>query len=94
MERSRRELYAAPTNPAFLAAWRDYEAKYNGPICQMRYVVSLMAADEFGYGPASDEKTYEASWKAYAADWREAEQSSETLGPVIPFQLLCGTLLE
>jgi len=24
MERGRRELYTSPTNPAFLAAWRDF----------------------------------------------------------------------
>ena len=28
-ERSRRELYSAPTNPAFVKAWRDYERTYD-----------------------------------------------------------------
>lgn len=69
-ERSRRELYEAPTNPAFLLAWRDYEANYSGPVGQVRHIISHMALDEFfGVGPALDEKSSDARWRAYAAEW-------------------------
>ena len=78
-ERSRRELYAAPTNPAFLVAWRDYEANYSGPVGQVRHITSHMAWDEFfGVGPAPDEESSEARWNAYAADWGDADRSFET----------------
>jgi Domain of unknown function (DUF4145) len=34
-ERSRRELYSAPTNPAFVKAWRDYERTYSASIYEV-----------------------------------------------------------
>jgi hypothetical protein len=34
-ERSRRELYASPTNPAFAKAWREYDAGYSAPVYEV-----------------------------------------------------------
>jgi hypothetical protein len=34
-ERSRRELYSAPTNPKFIAAWKDFNDRYFGPVSEM-----------------------------------------------------------
>jgi len=31
-ERGRRELFVAPTNPAFMKAWRDYKTRYEAPV--------------------------------------------------------------
>ncbi len=72
-EHSRRELYASPTNPAFLAAWQDYNSKYSRPVGQVRYVVFRVAMDEL-FGPTLDKKGREALWKKYEADWRGDEQ--------------------
>ncbi len=72
-EHSRRELYDSPTNPAFLAAWQDYNSKYSGAVGQVAYILFEIGGHEI-FGPALDEQSRQALWKEYEANWRGAEQ--------------------
>lgn len=51
MERGRRELYTSPTNPAFLAAWRDFNSNYSGPVNQVALMGLPHLKDFFGGDP-------------------------------------------
>jgi hypothetical protein len=46
-ERSRRELFVSSTNPAFIAAWPDYEFSYSGPVGE---AASIMFSGEGFWG--------------------------------------------
>jgi hypothetical protein len=45
-ERRRRQLFAAPVDPKFLTAWRDYEERYESTIMEIRFS-DLVADLEF-----------------------------------------------
>ena len=45
-ERSRRELFSAPTNPSFIEKWGDYKARYSGPVA--RIATWLFVRELFG----------------------------------------------
>jgi hypothetical protein len=78
-QRSRRQLYSAPTNPNFVAAWREYEANYARPLAR----ISL-----FGLGlpkmpeeSAADEN--DASERIWEWEQDEAESNAEGFRAVV-----------
>jgi len=82
-ERSRRELFVSSTNPAFIAAWRDYELNYSGPVGEAASILftgegfwdDTETAAPSVPSPAMPEQSFETRWKETAdAALRNANQ--------------------
>jgi len=75
-ERRHRTLFTAPVDPAFVTAWRDYEARYESVLAAVWFADFLL--DLQGDGPAMPLKAEappaETQWEA--ADDEAREQAS------------------
>jgi hypothetical protein len=71
-ERRRRRLFAAPVDPDFLAAWREYESRYAAPISA---VVFADLFSELGFSAAGAPTTVRTS---IDAQWAMADEDAET----------------
>jgi hypothetical protein len=65
-ERSRRELFSAPTNPSFIRAWRDYEVRYSDPVG--RIASWLTIRELFGDSAALADRSATAELRTNAAE--------------------------
>lgn len=69
-ERDQRRLFASPVDPAFLASWRDYEARFAQQIGQV-YIADLLNFDSPPGGPLLspwDQANYEGRNQAAAIE--------------------------
>jgi hypothetical protein len=64
-ERNRRQLFSAPSNPAFVDAWRDYEHRYSAPVSRIELWTWLGVL--LNDPPADRDEGFERRWK-YADD--------------------------
>jgi hypothetical protein len=83
-QRRRRQLYSAPTNPNFVAAWRDYEANYARPVARV-FLFGLGLSKktppgEFEEKTADGNDDFKLFWES---EQDEAESNAEGFKAVI-----------
>lgn len=88
-ERWARDLFAAPVDPGFVAAWRDYEARYAASISNIFWAESFPEPDttatsnsskaDLQWGWANEEAGEQASGIEHAIYWARCEVENDIL---------------
>jgi hypothetical protein len=79
-ERSQRRMFATPVDPAFVAAWREYESRYSSLLFQLWMADVLGAPIELDQDSQSGSGSkFESGWEAKASIAREKSDAIEAV---------------